>query len=105
MTQRKQGQFKNDNLQKFWLLNATNLIEMKVKYSRFRHNAKQTSVTSPMGPRRQGGEHEHAQYPTNDDVTSGWSCRRPENVSILSSLISNDDDVYNYFNKMKDYIV
>ena len=78
---------------------------MKVKYSRFRHNAKQTSFTSPTGPRRQGGEHEHAQYPTNDDVTSGWSCRRPENVSILSSLISNDDDVYNYFNKMKDYIV
>ena len=41
-----------------------NLIEMKVKYSRFRHNAKQTSFTSPTGPRRQGGEHEHAQYPT-----------------------------------------
>ena len=61
---------------------------MKVKYSRFRHNAKQTSFTSPTGPRRQGGEHEHAQYPTNDDVTSGWSCRRPENVSILSSLLS-----------------
>ena len=57
---------------------------MKVKYSRFRHNAKQTSFTSPTGSRRQGGEHEHAQYPTNDDVTSGWSCRRPENVSILS---------------------
>ena len=60
---------------------------MKVKYSRFRHNAKQTSFTSPTGPRRQGGEHDHAQYPTNDDVTSGWSCRRPENVSILSSLV------------------
>ena len=64
-----------DNLRtiiaKCWLLNATNLIEMKVKYSRFRHNAKQTSFTSPTGPRRQGGEHEHAQYPTNDDVTSG----------------------------------
>ena len=59
---------------------------MKVKYSRFRHNAKQTSFTSPTGPRRQGGEHEHAQYSTNDDVTSGWSCRRHENVSILSSL-------------------
>ena len=58
---------------------------MTVKYSRFRHNAKQTSFTS--GPRRQGGEHEHAQYPTNDDVTSGWSCLRPENVSILSSLL------------------
>ena len=62
---------------------------MTVKYSRFRHNAKQTSFTSPTGPRRQGGEHEHAQYPTNDDVTSGWSCRRPENVSILSSLIDH----------------
>ena len=60
---------------------------MKVKYSRFRHNAKQPSFTSPTGPRRQGGEQEHAQYPTNDDVTSGWSCRRPENVSILSSLV------------------
>ena len=60
---------------------------MKVKYSRFRNNAKQTSFTSPTGPRRQGGEHEHAQYPTNDDVTSGWSCRRSENVSILSSLL------------------
>ena len=60
---------------------------MKVKYSRFRHNAKQTSFTSPTGPRRQGGEQEHAQYPTNDDVTSGWSCLRPENVSILSSLV------------------
>ena len=59
---------------------------MKVKYSRFRHNAKQTSFTSPTGPRREGGEHEHVQNPTNDDVTSGWSCRRPENVSILSSL-------------------
>ena len=57
---------------------------MKVKYSRFRHNAKQTSFTLPTGPRRQGGEHEHAQYLTNDDVTSGWCCRRPENVSILS---------------------
>ena len=65
---------------------------MKVKYSRFRHNAKQTSFTSPTGPRRQGGEHEHAQYPTNDDVTSGWSCRRPENVSILSSLLPNNGD-------------
>ena len=62
---------------------------MKVKYSRFRHNAKQTSFTSPTGPRRQGGEHEHAQYPANDDVTSGWSCRRPENVSILSSLVTS----------------
>ena len=69
------------------MLNATNLIEMKVKYSRFRHNAKETSFTSPTGPRRQGGEREHAQYPTNDDVTSGWSCRRPEKVSILSFLI------------------
>ena len=65
---------------------------MKVKYSRFRHNAKQTSFTSPTGPRRQGGEHEHAQYPTNDDVTSGWSCRRLENVSILSSLLFRSDD-------------
>ena len=27
---------------------------MKVKYSRFRHNAKQTSFTAPTGPRRQG---------------------------------------------------
>ena len=62
---------------------------MKVKYSRFRHNAKQTSFTSPTGPRRQGGEHEHVQYPTNDDVTSGWSCRRPENISILSSLLGS----------------
>ena len=61
---------------------------MKVKYSRFRHNAKQTSFTSPTGPRRQGGEQEYAQYPTNDDVTSCWSCRRPENVSILSSLVT-----------------
>ena len=61
---------------------------MKVKYSRFRYNAKQTSFPSPTEPRRQGGEHEHAQYPTNDDVTSGWSCRRPENVSILSSLLT-----------------
>ena len=60
---------------------------MTVKYSRFRHNAKQASFTST-GPRRQGDEHEHAQYPTNDDVTSGWSCRRPENVSILSSVLS-----------------
>ena len=65
---------------------------MKVKYSRFRHNAKQTSFTSPTGPRRQGGEHEHAQYPTNDDVTSGWSCRRPENVSILSSLLGEGEE-------------
>ena len=61
---------------------------MKAKYSRFRHNAKQTRFTPPTGPRRQDGEHEHAQYPRNDDVTAGWSCRRPENVSILSSLMS-----------------
>ena len=60
---------------------------MTVKYSRFRHNAKQTSFASPTGQLQQGGKHEHAQYPTNDDVTSGWSCCRPENVSILSSLI------------------
>ena len=60
---------------------------MKVKYSRSRHNAKQTSFTSPTGARRQCGEQEHAQYCTNHDVTSGWSCRRPENVSILSSLV------------------
>ena len=56
-------------------------------YSRSRHNAKQTSFTSPTGARRQCGEHKHAQYCTNHDVTSGWSCRRPENVSILSSLL------------------
>ena len=68
-------------------LNATNLTEMKVKCSRFHHNAKQTSFTSPTGPRRQGDEQEHAQYRTNHDVTSGYSCRRPENVSILSPLI------------------
>ena len=60
---------------------------MKVRYSRFRHNAKPTSFTSPTGPRRQGGKQEHAQYRTNHDVMSGWSCRRPENVFILSSLI------------------
>ena len=36
---------------------------------------------------RQCGEQEHAQYCTNHDVTSGWSSRRPENVSILSSLV------------------
>ena len=60
---------------------------MKVKYSRSRHNAKQTSFTSPMGARRQCGEQEHAQYYTNHDVRFGWSCRRPENVSILSSLM------------------
>ena len=56
---------------------------MKVKYSRSRHNAKQTSFTSPTGARRQCGEQGHAQYCTNHDVTSRWSCRRPENVSIL----------------------
>ena len=54
----------------------------------FRHNAKPTSFTSPTGPRRQGSEQEHAQYRTNHDVMSGWSCRRPENLSILSSLLS-----------------
>ena len=59
---------------------------MKVKYSRSRHNAKQTSFTSQTGARRQCGEQELAQYYTNHDVTSGWSCRRPENVSILSSI-------------------
>ena len=66
---------------------------MTVKYSRFPHNTKQTCLTSPTGPRRQGGEQEHAQYPTNDDVTSGWSCRRPENVSILSSLVTSLDGI------------
>ena len=60
---------------------------MKVKYSRFHHNAKQTSFTSQTGPRRQGDEQEQAQYRTNHDVTSVLSCRRPENVSILSPLI------------------
>ena len=39
------------------------------------------------GWRRQWGEQEHAQFCINHDVTSGWSCRRPENVSILSSLL------------------
>ena len=62
-------------------------MEMKVKYSRFHHNAKQTSFTSQKGPRRQGDEQEQAQYRTNHDVTSVLSCRRPENVSILSPLI------------------
>ena len=61
---------------------------MKVKYSRSRHNAKQTSFTSPTGVRRQCGEEEHAEYCTNHDATSGLSCRRPENVSILSSLFT-----------------
>ena len=56
---------------------------MKIKYSRFRHNAKQTSFTSPTGSRRAGDEQEHTQHLTNDYVTSSWSCRRPENVSIL----------------------
>ena len=64
---------------------------MKVKYSRSRHNAKQTSFTSPTGARRQCGEQEHAQYRTNHDVTSGWTFRRPENVSILSSLLCQQD--------------
>ena len=32
------------------------------------------------------GEQEHAQFCTNHDITSGWSCRRPEKVSILSFL-------------------
>ena len=64
---------------------------MKVKYSRSRLNAKQTSFTSPMGARRQCGEQEHAQYRTNHEVTSGWSCRCPENVSILSSLLCQQD--------------
>ena len=75
----------------------TNLSEMKVRYSRFRHNAKPTSFTSPMGPRRQGGGQEHAQYLTNHDVMSGRSCRRPENVSILSSLISSNGYIYAWF--------
>ena len=61
---------------------------MKVKYSRFRHNAKRTSFTSSAGPWQQGGEQEHAQYRTNHGVTSGWSCRRPENVSMWSSLVT-----------------
>ena len=64
---------------------------MRVKYSRSRHNAKETSFTSPTGAQRQCGEQEHAQFCTNHDVTSGWSCRRPENVSILSSLLTSDD--------------
>ena len=57
MTQRKQGQFKNDNLQSsggYSKRNKPEHIEMKVKYSRFRHNAKQTRFTLPTGPRRQG---------------------------------------------------
>ena len=70
MTQRKQGQFKDDNLQNSGRLTQQNLIEMKVKYSRSRRNAKQTSFTSPTGARRQYGEQEHMQYCTNHDVTS-----------------------------------
>ena len=64
MTQRKQGKFKNDNLQNsgcYSKRSKPEQIEMKVKYSRFRLNAKQTSFTLPTGPRRQGGEQEHAQ--------------------------------------------
>ena len=42
---------------------------------------------SPVKARRQCGEQEHAQYCSNHDVTSGWSSRHPETVSILSSLL------------------
>ena len=56
--------------------------------TRVGYKLSRVALGTRMGPRRQGGEHEHAQYLTNDDVTSGWSCRRPENVSILSSLVS-----------------
>ena len=74
---------------------------MKVKYSRFRLNAKQAIFTSPTGP-RQGDEQEHAQYCTNYDVTSGSSCRRPENVSILSSLLCHDHATHRL--KKKDFL-
>ena len=60
---------------------------MKVKYSRSRHNAKQTSFTSPTGARRQCGEQEHAQYCTNHDVR--LKLPSPRNVSILTSLITS----------------
>ena len=77
---------------------------MKVKYSRSRHNAKQTSFTSPTGARRQCGEQEHAQYCTNHDVTSGWSCRRPENVSSLSSLLTEEGfDHVRCFTRLKQW--
>ena len=68
------------------MLNAPNLIEMKVKYSRSRHNAKQTSFTSPTGARPQCGEQEHVQYCTNHDVR--LKLPSPRNVSILSSLMA-----------------
>ena len=58
------------------------------KTKRLRRRLKQTSFPSPTGARRQCGEQEHAQFCTNHDITSGWSCRRLENVSILSSLLS-----------------
>ena len=71
------------------------------KYSRSRHNAKQTSFTSPTGARQQCVEQEHAQYCKEHGVTSGWSCRCPENVSILSSLFSGrrqlQPDVMSWF--------
>ena len=43
---------------------------MKVKYSRFRHNAKQTIFTLPTRLRRQGVEQQHAQYRTNHNVSA-----------------------------------
>ena len=73
---------------KFWLLNATILIEMRVKYSRSRHNVKKTSFTSPTGVRRQCGEQQHAQFCSNHDITSGWSCRRPENRELKMETFS-----------------
>ena len=46
-----------------------------------------TVVCAPTGPRQQGGDQQHAQYRTNHNDTSGCSCCRPENVSILRSLM------------------
>ena len=86
MTQRKQGKFKRDNLQNSgckthqtwlkWKLNTHVLATTPNKHvSRRRREHDGNVVSKSM---------RNIAY----DVTSGWSCRRPENVSILSSLVT-----------------
>ena len=74
-----------------------NLIEMKVKYSRFRHNAEQTSFTSPTGPRRHGDEHEHAQYPTNDEEVAYSKKRTQFKTRVHTPYPISDQNGRNWY--------
>ena len=85
VTQWKPGQLKKDHLQNSSCWTQQSWLEWKLNtHVSPQRKHKQTSFTSSTEPRRQGGQQEHAQCGTNHYVTSGCSCRRLKNVSILS---------------------